>query len=69
MYKTAINGGSVYLSFALLGFITKDAFFNICLSVDKSIAFWQLDAFWTHGILAEGLENKIYNILEQIKHE
>jgi len=69
MYKTALNNGGIFLQFAKLGFVTRLAFYNICLGEDKGIAVWQLDVFWDHGILSEGLEDKIYNIIEKVKVE
>jgi len=55
--------------FAKLGFLTKTAFVNICLSIDKSISLWQLNVCWDYGIYAAGLENKIDAVIEILKHE
>jgi hypothetical protein len=69
MNNTIQNIVDAYIQLSCIGFITRDAFLNICLELDKTICIWELTTYYDYGIATEGLECKIETIFETLKHE
>ena len=58
-----------FLEFAKLGFLTKQAFMNICFDIDKTIDMRAVVLLWDLDVLTPEMDAKMENILETLKNE
>lgn len=57
------------VAFIKLGFKSKQAFYNICKSLDASITNEELYLFWYLEACSESLFIKIDNVINNLRHE
>lgn len=57
------------VKFFRLGFVTQAAFFNICKEMNHYISQKELYLFWEFGLVCEGMEDFLNEVIETLKNE